>query len=128
MAEVRVSARCFPTEDRDKVVGAIKNLFPDFVAEGDDPVTGGASSLERFAEIIKRQRIRSAARAAMRRGIQADRVAFALNKQVAAAGKASFSEEAHALGDLEVTIITSDPDRVIDEVAPRPEAGAGEGR
>lgn len=123
-----MSARCFPTEDRDKVVGAIKSLFPDFVAEGGDPVTGSAGSMERFAEILKRQRIRSAARAAMRRGIQADRIAFALNKQVAAAGKISFSEEAHALGDIEVTIITSDPDRVIDEVAPRPEAGVGEGR
>ncbi|MEW5748127.1 MAG: RNA-binding domain-containing protein [Candidatus Thermoplasmatota archaeon] len=128
MAEIRVSARCFPTEDRDKVIGAIRNLFPDFSAEGDDPVTGSASSMERFAELLKRQRIRSAARAALRRGIQADRVAFALNKQVAAAGKVSFSEDTHALGDLEVSIITSNPDRVIDEVAPRSEAGAGEGR
>lgn len=128
MAEVRVSARCFPTEDRGKVVGAITNLFPDFVADGDDPVTGSAASMERFAELLKRQRIRSAARAAMRRGIQADRVTFALNKQVAAAGKVSFSEEAHALGDLEVTIVTSDPGRTIDEVAPRPETGSGEGR
>jgi predicted RNA binding protein with dsRBD fold (UPF0201 family) len=128
VAEIRVKARCFPTEDRDKVVGAIRNLFPDFAPEGDDPVTGSAASVERFAEMLKRQRIRSAARAAMRRGMHADRVEFALNKQVAAAGKVSFSEEGHALGDLEVTILTDDPDRTVDEVAPRPEVESGEGR
>lgn len=128
MAEVNVTARCFPTEDRAKVVGAIVNLFPDFVPQGDDPVSGTSHSVERFAELLKKQRIRSAARAVMRRGASEDGVRFTLNKQVAAAGKVSFSEEEHALGDLEVTIITDDADGVIDEIAPRPDVGGGEGR
>lgn len=128
MAEIRVTARCFPTEDREKVVKAIRNMFPDFVPEGSDPVVGRASSTAEFSEILKRQRTRSAARAAMRRGAGGDRVTFFLNKQVAFAGKASFSEEAHPLGDLEVTILTGDPDHTIDELAPRPPAEPGAGR
>lgn len=128
MAEVRVSARCFPTEDRGKVVGAITNLFPDFVPEGDDPVVGAAQSTELFAELLKRQRIRTAARAVMRRGVSGGTARFTLNKQVAAVGKVSFSEERHPLGDLEVTVTSDDIDGFIDEVAPRPERDGGEGR
>lgn len=128
MAEVKVSARCFPTEDRDKVVDAILNLFPDFVPVGDDPIVGTAHSTEQFAELLKRQRIRSAARAVMRRNVSGNTVSFTLNKQVATAGKVSFSEEVHALGDLEVVIISEDIERLIDEVAPRPEKDGGEAR
>ncbi len=128
MTDVVVTARCFPTEDRAKVVGAIANLFPDFVPQGDDPVRGVSHSVEWFAELLRRQRTRSAARAVMRRGASAGSVRFTLNKQVAAAGKVSFSEEEHALGDIEVTIVTDDTDRTIDEIAPRPEGDGGERR
>lgn len=128
MTELRVTARCFPTEDRAKVVGAITNLFPDFVPEGDDSVVGAARSTEVFVEMLKRQRIRAAARAVMRRGISGNTVHFTLNKQVAAVGKVSFSEEKHPLGDLEVTVTSDDIERFIDEVAPRPERDGGEGR
>ena len=128
MLEVKVTARCFPTEDRAKVVAAISNIFPDFVPEGDDPVAGAARSTEFFSELLKKQRIRSVARAVMRRGVSGGSVRFTLNKQVAAAGKVSFSEEEHALGDLEVTIVTDDTDETIDEIAPRPEGDGGERR
>ncbi len=124
MAEVKVTARCFPTEDREKVVAAIANIFPDFVPGGNDPITGTAHSTELFAELLRKQRIRSAARAVMRRGRAGGSVSFALNKQVATAGKLSFSEERHALGDLEVVISADDIERLIDEIAPRQD-GAG---
>jgi len=114
-----VTARCFPTEDRSKVVAAMANVFPDLVAEGDDPVVGTAHSTEMFAELLKRHRIRSAARTVLRRGTSGGTVRFRLNKQVATVGKVSFSEEGHALGDLEVVITVDDVERFIDEVAPR---------
>lgn len=128
MLEVKVTARCFPTEDRAKVVAAISNIFPDFVPEGDDPVAGTARSTEFFAELLKKQRIRSVARAVMRRGVSGDSVSFTLNKQVATAGKVSFSEENHALGDIDVAISADDIERFIDEIAPRPGSGGVEGR
>lgn len=125
MTDVKVTARCFPTEDRAKVVEAIVNLFPDFVAEGDDPIIGTARSTEHFAELLKKQRIRSAARAVMRRNASEHTLHITLNKQVAAAGKVSFSEEVHALGDLDVTFVADDIESLIDELAPRPEASGG---
>lgn len=128
MAEVRVSARCFPTEDRSKVLDAITGLFPDFVPDAsDDPITGTARSISAFAESLKRQRIRAAARKVMRRGMSGDAVSFTLNKQVATTGKASFSEEEHPLGDISVTISAADIEAVIDEIAPRPDGEGGGG-
>lgn len=127
MTQIKVTTRCFPTEDRTKVVGAILSLFPDFVPQGDDPVTGTARSTEQFAELLKKQRIRSAARAVMRKSISGNTIRFTLNKQVATAGKVSFSEETHALGDVEVVITSDDIERTIDEIAPRPETKGGDG-
>lgn len=128
MAEVKVTARCFPTEDRAQVVAAIANIFPDFVPGEDDPIVGTACSTELFAEMLKRQRIRSAARTVMRRGLSENTVSFTLNKQVATAGKVSFSEGRHALGDLDVVISADDIERLIDEIAPRRNSGGVEER
>jgi predicted RNA binding protein with dsRBD fold (UPF0201 family) len=108
MCEITVVARCHPTEDTAKVAQAIANLFPDAVFKGDDPVVASAQDAQAFAERLIQQRIRSAARAAMLRGVSGSETTFHLNKQVAAAGKVSFSEEEHPLGDLEVTIRSAD--------------------
>ena len=118
MMIVRLSARCYPTESRDKIEGAIKNVFPDATLEGDDPIHGTSSSVEMFSEILKRQRIRDAARAVMRRGVADQATSFKLNKQVASVGRISFSQEAHALGDIEVTIESDDIGALIESVAP----------
>lgn len=123
MAEVRVTASCLPTEDRERVLNAILQVFPDFVPDGPESVSGTAHSTAQLAELLKRQRIRSAARAVLRRGRRDGAVAFRLNKQVATMGKVSFSEERHPLGDIEVLIESDDPDSVIDELAPLPQGG-----
>lgn len=118
MPEIRLSARCHPTEDRGMVVRAVKGIFPDADFEGDDPITARATSLETFAELLKRQRIRDAARQIMRRHMRGQTTSFRLNKQVATLGKISFSEEEHPLGDIEVTIDAADLEPLIDSVAP----------
>jgi predicted RNA binding protein with dsRBD fold (UPF0201 family) len=120
MPGIRMTARCFPTEDRDRVVAAMKALFPDAVAEGDDPIVAKAGSVEAFAEQLAKQRIRSAARRILRRGVSGEETRFRLNKQVASLGKISFSEEEHALGDIEVVISARDVLALIDTIAPRP--------
>lgn len=125
---MKVTARCFPTEDRAKVAEAVAKLFPGAVAQGDDPVVFTADSVEHFAELLKRQRIRAAARSILRRGLSGDSVVFSLNKQVATAGKVSFSEEQHALGDLEVVITADDIEGLIDDIAPRALKEGGDAR
>ena len=118
MLEVTLRARCYPTEDREIVTRAIQNLFPDAMIEGDDPIIGRSGSLDAFAEALKRQRIRDSARAVFRRGISGNTTEFRLNKQVAAIGKVSFSEESHALGDIEVSIVSDDIRSLMDKIAP----------
>lgn len=126
MLIVHLRARCCPTESRDKVVAAIKNLFPDAVIEGDDMLTGTSSSLDFFSELLKKQRIRDAARAVLRRGLSGNTARFRLGKQVAAVGKVSFSEEDHALGDIEVAIESDDIGAVIDTIAPSTRKAGGQ--
>lgn len=118
MVEVRLSARCFPTESREKIVEAIVTMFPDAMIDGDDPIVARSASVDTFGDILRRYRIRDAARAVMRRGMRGKSTSFLLNKQVAAVGKVSFSEESHPLGDIEVTIESDDIDEVIDAIAP----------
>ena len=125
MCEITIVARCHPTEDIAKVAQAIANLFPDAVFKGDDPVVASAHDTQAFIERLTQQRIRSAARAAMLRGVIGTETSFRLNKQVAAAGKVSFSEEAHPLGDLEVTVRSSDIRATVEAFTATD--GAGEG-
>jgi hypothetical protein len=118
MVEIRLSTRCFPTEDREKIVEAIIRLFPDAEVVGDDPIIARSASADAFGDALRRYRIRDAARAVMRRGLKGNSTSFLLNKQVFAVGKVSFSEENHPLGDIEVTIVSDNIDELIDSVAP----------
>ncbi len=119
MVEVRLEARCHPTEDRDKVAGAILALFPDAEISGADPIVGTTHSFDVFTEQLSKQRIRDAARRVMRRGLDGPaRCRFRLNKQVATTGKVSFSDEHHPLGDIEVVLVDDDVESLIDRIAP----------
>ncbi|UCE92037.1 MAG: hypothetical protein JSV90_02535 [Methanobacteriota archaeon] len=123
MCEVHLSARCHPTEDRERVAGALKAFFPDAIVEGDDVLYAQSRSVEAFAEQLAKQRIRAAARKMLLRNVVGDEVHFRLSKQVATTGKISLSEEDHALGDIEVTIRSADIEAVVDRIAPRPRQG-----
>jgi len=125
MVEIRLSARCFPTEDREKIIRGIMSIYPDAKVDGDDPITAVSSSLDTFAELLKKQRIRDAARRVMRRHMHGQTTSFSINKQVAAVGKISFSEEAHPLGDIDVTISAAELESLIDAVAPNTRSEVG---
>jgi predicted RNA binding protein with dsRBD fold (UPF0201 family) len=117
MLEVRLSARCYATEDREKVLHAMANIFPDAEFTGDDLIVGKSSSVERLGELLKQYRIRDSARSVLRRGLRGNTTSFKLNKQVAAIGKVSFAEELHPLGDIEVTLASDNLEAVIDSIA-----------
>jgi len=121
---IRITARCHPTEDRDKVAEAILKIFPDAVLEGDDPISGVGQSLENFSELLRKQRIRAAARASLVRGIRGQTVRFSLNKQVATVGKVSFSEEHQPLGSIEVEIEAPDIENAVADIIADPDKEA----
>jgi hypothetical protein len=123
MVELTIRTRCHLTEDREKVARAITNVFPDAEIQGDDPMVAHSRSLETFCDLLKRQRIRDAARAVLRRGLKRGSSSFVLNKQVAFVGKISFSEESHALGDIEVIVSTEDIQAIIDSLVPEKRRG-----
>jgi predicted RNA binding protein with dsRBD fold (UPF0201 family) len=118
MLEIRMRTRCYPTEDKQLVIRALTSLFPDAEVTGAEELEAQSASAAAFAEQLKRQRIRDAARAVLRRGIRDNTTTFRLNKQVATIGKVSFSEEEHPLGVILVEISADDIYAFIDDIAP----------
>jgi predicted RNA binding protein with dsRBD fold (UPF0201 family) len=114
---VRVEAPVHPTETLAKVKLACLNVFPDltFSAE-DDVLQGEGTSLDRFRDLVRTQRIRDTAREVLVRGRRGGVLHFSLNKQAAYVGRVNFGAGA-PLGDVAVTVEDEDVDALIDRVA-----------
>jgi len=118
MVSVTVSCPVYPSEDPDKVREALLSIFPtgDFtVADG---IMEGTADLDRFSDLIRKQRILDTARAQMQKGNRRGKIAFRLNKQVATVGKVSFVDYRVVLGAISVVVEGDDLDAIIDKVAP----------
>lgn len=126
--EVRVEVR--PTENEEKVKQAVENLLSvTWVGEEKigpvrflQGVGAGAASLRKLHTALRKQRILDAARSYMLRGLGVDHVRFFLNKQAAFAGVVSFCSYEYGespLGAITVIIRTSNPQRLIDWLAPK---------
>jgi predicted RNA binding protein with dsRBD fold (UPF0201 family) len=97
----------------------MKNVFPDLdIKKEAGLLVGTGSSTERLGELLKNQRIRSAARGVFLSSRSDNEVSFVLNKQVAFIGKVSFGSGS-PLGDIEVKITDDDIEALIDSLAPR---------
>jgi predicted RNA binding protein with dsRBD fold (UPF0201 family) len=118
-----------PTESREKVEQAVRNIFGDIdlhlkplhkasllVGEGK-----GKESLTRLCDLLRREHIRSAARAVFLEGMDKKTIRFCLNKQVAYIGHISFSKERaeSPLGPIKVKIECRDPRELVEWLAPR---------
>ena len=116
---IDVRTPCNPTEDARKVERALKNIFPDLdIKKEAGFLVGTGSSTERLGDLLKNQRIRSAARGVLLSSCSDNEVSFALNKQVAFIGKVSFGSGS-PLGDIEVRITDDNVEALIDSIAPR---------
>jgi len=126
---IHVETEINPTESEEKVRQAVENMFGNLsirtkplrkasllVAEGE-----GLVALEKFQNLLRRERIRSAARPVLYEGIDKRTVKFCLNKQVAFVGHISFSKEVaeSPLGPITVKIDCENPRQMIDWLAPR---------
>jgi predicted RNA binding protein with dsRBD fold (UPF0201 family) len=126
---LHVEAEINPTESQQKVEQAIRNLFGDLRTETKplrkaNLLTAEADGIEpltKLRDLLRRERIRSAARRVFMDGMDRNTIRFCLNKQVAYAGHVSFSKEEgeSPLGPIRVTIECEDPRELVDWIAPK---------
>ncbi len=74
--------------------------------------------MDRFSQLIRRQKILDATRATLIAGVRGNRTRMMLNKQVATVGKVSFADKRPVLGAIEVTVEDDDLMGLIDRVSP----------
>lgn len=120
--KIHAKSRLQPTEDVDKVIKALSNIFDyDDIEIGDDYVivSGGNDSLTKLQKELRERKIRSAARIMLLKGIHANKIHFNLSKQAALVGIPNFVDgDLSPLGEIEVEIETEDIEKFIDWFAP----------
>jgi len=126
---VQIQADINPTEDEVKVKRAVENVFSDLEFEVKPQRRGrlltartrGLDGLTKLFNLLRRERIRDAARAVLFGGMSEYSVVFYLNKQVAYAGHVSFSQPIgeSPLGPIRVEIGCDNPQEIIDWLAPK---------
>ena len=113
-ALISISAPLYPTESADKVKSAILKIFPDAELEvKKERITGNASDLERFREILRGLRIRDTARHYLIGHLKDGVMEFSISKQAAYVGKISFGGNNPALGEIDVKIESESPEKLI---------------
>jgi len=131
MTEVqgRIETPLNPTEDPEKVLRAIRNLFPNCaprivrVDERHAKVEGslaGLDDLDNLKSLLRQEAIRDAARKFLFMSVSGSSIVVHLNKQAAFAGKASFCEryDESPLGPITLTMTSENPEQLIDWLAP----------
>ncbi len=115
---LEISTPFHPTEDSGLVGLAIANMFPTIeLAIGDGRMTGdgeGPATLARFRRRLREMRIRDTARSVLRDGAEDGELFFSLNKQSAVANVPNFSTGGAPLGEIDVTVRTSDVDALVE--------------
>jgi len=127
--EIHIQADINPTEDETKVKRALENVFSNLQFEI-TPLrhgslltarTRGLDGLTKLYNLLRRERIRDAARAVLYGGVGEHTIVFYLNKQAAYAGHVSFSQQVaeSPLGPIKVEIRCDNPRDIIDWLAPK---------
>jgi predicted RNA binding protein with dsRBD fold (UPF0201 family) len=122
-----------PTEDPAKVERALRNIFPSGSIQRNEKNDGtvvlkvhgsGLELLASLRNLIRQERIRSAARSILYSKAKGPTLRFYLNKQAAFAGRVSFCEPLgeSPLGPISVEIESANPQTIIDYLASRPGA------
>jgi len=127
--EVHVEVEVNPTEDPEKVKKAVENIFGSIKFEVKPEGWGslltaktkGIDGLTKFYNLLRRERIRDAARGVLFDGLSKKSIVFYLNKQVAYAGHVSFSKPVaeSPLGPIKVQILCDNPRELIEWLAPK---------
>ncbi|HEX9261131.1 MAG TPA: RNA-binding domain-containing protein [Candidatus Bathyarchaeia archaeon] len=120
---VHVETDINPTESEEKVKNAVVKVFGNITTETSAAHIGsvltadahGMKTLENLRDLLRRDRVRDAARRVFYAGSRGKSITFCLNKQVAFAGHVSFSQEAgeSPLGPIKVIIESENPRELI---------------
>ena len=127
---VQVEVEVNPTEDLEKVKKAVENIFGilEFEVKSRNwgrlfkAETRGVEGLTKLYNLLRRERIRGAARKVFFNGLRNSKsFVFYLNKQVAYADHISFSQKTgeSALGPIAVQIHCDNPRELIEWLAPK---------
>ena len=127
--DVHIEIKINPTEDLEKVKKAVENIFGNIESTVTPEKRGsllvgeakGIDALTTLHDLLRRERIRDAARGVFFEGLGKKSVVFYLNKQVAYAGHISFSEPVgeSPLGPIKVQIRCDSPQELIKWLAPK---------
>ena len=95
---IKIKAEIQPTEDKEKVESAIKNIFPDIELQEENGFIIGVSEdkscLRRFKDLILVQRISKTAEDYLLKCIDGNKLIFNLNRLAAFSNTVNFSESA----------------------------------
>jgi predicted RNA binding protein with dsRBD fold (UPF0201 family) len=127
--KIYIQVEVNPTESEEKVKRAVENVFGNIQTKV-QPINKGSlltadiqslESLTKLYNLLRRERIRDAARRALYEGLTGKTINFCLNKEVAFAGHVSFSKEVaeSPLGPIRVKIECENPRELIDWLAPK---------
>ncbi len=127
--DLQIEVEVNPTEDQNKVARAVENVFGNMKFEL-KPKDGkrllvatdkGITGLAKFGDLLRRERIRDAARGVFLNSLSEKMLTFYLNKQVAYAGHVSFSNPTgeSPLGSIRVEICCDNLTELIDWLAPK---------
>ena len=127
--KIRVGVEVNLTEDLEKVKRAVENMFSgaEFEVKPGEKgslliaKTKGLEGLTKLYNLLRRERIRDAARRVLFKGLSGNSITFYLNKQVAYAGHVSFCQPVaeSPLGPIKVQITCDKPKELIEWLAPR---------
>lgn len=127
--DVHVEVEVNLTEDLEKVKKAVENVFGSVEFEVETKGWGslltartkGVNGLTKLYNLLRRERIRDAARGVLFDGLGEKSIVFYLNKQVAYAGHISFSKPVaeSPLGPIKVQIRCDNPRELIEWLAPK---------
>ena len=126
---VHVEVEVNPTEDLDKVKGAVEKILGSLEFETGSRDGGtlliarvkGINGLTKLRDLLRRERIRAAARRVFFGGLDEKSIVFYLNKQVAYGGHISFSRPTaeSPLGPIRIQIRCDNPRELIEWLAPK---------
>ena len=127
--DVHVEVEVNLTEELEKIKTAVENVFGSVEYEVETKEWGsllmartkGISGLTKLYNLLRRERIRDAARGVLFEGLNGKSIVFYLNKQVAYAGHISFSKPVgeSPLGPIKVQIQCDSPRELIEWLAPK---------
>ena len=126
---VHMEVEVNPTEDLEKIQRAVENIFGvvKFKVKSRKwgrlliAKTRGTEGLTKLYNLLRRERIRDAARKVLFSGLADKSLTFYLNKQVAYAGHISFAQQTaeSPLGPIKVQIRCDNPREIIKWLAPK---------